>query len=39
VGPEDYAIAKARIYGIRGLRDEIVRTSENFIGLPYQWLE
>ena len=37
VGPEEYPVAKARIYGIQGLRDEIVRTSENFIGLPYQW--
>jgi hypothetical protein len=37
VGPEDYAAAKARIYGTKGLRDELVRTSENFIGLPYQW--
>jgi len=37
VGPEDYAVAKVRIYGITGLRDELVRTSENFIGLPYQW--
>jgi hypothetical protein len=37
VCPEEYAVAKARIYGTQGLRDEIVRTSENFIGLPYQW--
>jgi len=37
VGPEEYAVAKAKIYGIKGLRDEIVRTSETFIGLPYQW--
>jgi len=37
VGLEEYAVAKARIYGTKGLRDEIVRTSENFIGLPYQW--
>jgi cell wall-associated NlpC family hydrolase len=37
VGPEEYAVAKVRIYGTQGLRDEIVRTSENFIGLPYQW--
>jgi len=37
VGLEEYAVAKARLYGTQGLRDEIVRTSENFIGLPYQW--
>jgi cell wall-associated NlpC family hydrolase len=37
VGPEDYAVAKARIYGAGDFRDELVRTSESFIGLPYQW--
>ena len=37
VGPEEYAATKARVYGVKGLRDEIVRTSESFIGLPYQW--
>lgn len=37
VRPEDYAVAKARIYGEAGLRNEIVSTAESFIGLPYQW--
>ncbi|MFO7784489.1 MAG: NlpC/P60 family protein [Thermodesulfobacteriota bacterium] len=36
-GPEDYALARARIYGPYVLREEIVRTAESFIGLPYQW--
>lgn len=37
VGPEDYALARARVHGDRLLRDEIVRTARGFIGLPYQW--
>jgi cell wall-associated NlpC family hydrolase len=37
VGPEDYAAAKARVYGRGNLRDELVRTSESFVGLPYRW--
>jgi hypothetical protein len=37
VSPEDYAAAKARIYGASVLRAEIVETAESFLGLPYQW--
>jgi cell wall-associated NlpC family hydrolase len=37
VSPEDYAAAKARVYGASTLRAEIVETAESFIGLPYQW--
>ncbi|MCJ7593998.1 MAG: NlpC/P60 family protein, partial [Desulfobacterales bacterium] len=37
VSPDDYALARARIYGPANLRDEIVETAESFIGLPYQW--
>jgi hypothetical protein len=37
VSPEDYAAAKARIYGERHLRKEIVETAESFVGLPYRW--
>jgi cell wall-associated NlpC family hydrolase len=37
VSPDDYAVAKIRIYGARGLRGELVETAEGFIGLPYQW--
>ena len=36
VGPDDYASAKARIHGPAGLRSEIVKTAESFIGLPYR---
>jgi len=37
VSPDDYALARARIYGPTNLRDEIVETAESFIGLPYRW--
>ncbi len=37
VSPEDYAVAKARIYGASALRAEIVETAESYLGLPYQW--
>jgi hypothetical protein len=37
VSPDDYAVAKMRIYGIKGLRNALVETAESFIGLPYQW--
>ena len=36
VGPDDYALAKVRVYGPAGLRSEIVKTAESFIGLPYR---
>jgi len=37
VSPEDYAAAKARIYGDSELRTGLVETAESFIGLPYRW--
>ena len=37
VSPEDYALARARVYGEASVRNEIVETAEGFIGLPYQW--
>jgi cell wall-associated NlpC family hydrolase len=37
VNPEDYALAKERMYGPEYFRDEIVETAERFIGLPYRW--
>jgi cell wall-associated NlpC family hydrolase len=37
VSPEDYALARARVYGEATVRNEIVETAEGFIGLPYQW--
>ena len=37
VSPEDYALAKERMYGQEYFRNEIVETAERFIGLPYRW--
>ena len=37
VSPEEYAVAKGRLYGEATVRNEIVETAEGFIGLPYQW--
>jgi hypothetical protein len=37
VGPEDYAVAGVRAYGIKGLRRQLVATAESFIGINYQW--
>jgi cell wall-associated NlpC family hydrolase len=37
VGPEDYALARVRLYGEATVRKEIVETAEGFVGLPYQW--
>jgi cell wall-associated NlpC family hydrolase len=37
VNPEDYALAKERVYGRAYFREEIVETAESFIGIPYHW--
>jgi cell wall-associated NlpC family hydrolase len=37
VSPEDYALARVRLYGEATVRNDIVETAEGFIGLPYQW--
>ena len=37
VSPQDYALARVRLYGEGTVRDEIVEKAEGFIGLPYQW--
>ncbi|RJR52623.1 MAG: hydrolase [Desulfobacteraceae bacterium] len=37
VRPEDYAVAKTRVYGAGGLRKEIVATARSFVGTGYQW--
>jgi cell wall-associated NlpC family hydrolase len=37
VSPEDYALARVRLYGEATVRNEIVEAAEGFIGLPYQW--
>lgn len=37
VSPEEYALARIRLYGEATVRNEIVETAERFLGLPYQW--
>jgi cell wall-associated NlpC family hydrolase len=37
VNPEDYALARERMFGQVYFRNEIVETAERFIGLPYRW--
>jgi hypothetical protein len=38
VSPDEYAVVKQRKYGgSQYLRDEIVRTANRFIGVPYRW--
>jgi cell wall-associated NlpC family hydrolase len=37
VSPDDYALTRSRKHGAGYLRDEIVRTAERFIGVPYRW--
>ena len=37
VSPDDYALAKERVYRGGHLRNRIVETAKSFIGLPYLW--
>lgn len=37
VGPEDYPTAETKQNGDLYIRDEIVKTAERFLGIPYQW--
>ena len=37
VGPEDYPKANIQEHGEMYLREEIVKTAERFLGIPYQW--
>lgn len=37
VSPDDYTVVRQRIYGKNYVRDEIIMTAENFIGIPYRW--
>ncbi|MEW6077344.1 MAG: NlpC/P60 family protein [Thermodesulfobacteriota bacterium] len=37
VQPEEYAAYKRDAYGESYLREEIIKTAESFIGLPYLW--
>lgn len=35
--PEDYAVARQKQYGTDYLREELVNTAKDFIGVPYLW--
>jgi len=37
VKPEDYAIARQKQYGTNYLREALVKTAYDFIGVPYLW--
>jgi cell wall-associated NlpC family hydrolase len=37
VSPSEYAVAKKEQYGNAYLRDELVKTAQSFIGVPYLW--
>jgi hypothetical protein len=37
VSPDAYAVANQKRYGTSYLRDELVKTAETFIGVPYLW--
>ena len=37
VQPEDYAVAKRKRYGTYYLRESLVKTAREFIGVPYLW--
>lgn len=37
VQPEDYAVAKRQQYGTNYLREALVKTARDFIGVPYLW--
>jgi hypothetical protein len=37
VGPEDYPTAQIRRKGEDYVRDEIVKTAQSFLGIPYRW--
>jgi len=37
VRPEEYAVAKQKQYGTNYLREALVKTAHDFIGVPYLW--
>jgi hypothetical protein len=37
VSPDQYAVAKGKIYGTSYVRAEIVKTARSFLGVPYLW--
>ncbi|MGB5218375.1 MAG: NlpC/P60 family protein [Smithella sp.] len=37
VRPQDYAVSRQRLYGTGYLRESLVKTAGDFIGVPYLW--
>ena len=37
VRPEDYTVARQKQYGTNYLRESLVKTAQDFIGVPYLW--
>lgn len=37
VRPDEYSASKEKLYGEIYLRDELTKTAESFIGVPYKW--
>jgi cell wall-associated NlpC family hydrolase len=37
VNPDEYAVAKQQKYGDTYIREELIRTAESFVGVPYLW--
>ncbi|MGZ6276882.1 MAG: C40 family peptidase, partial [Syntrophales bacterium] len=37
VNPDEYAVAKQQKYGDVYIREELIKTAESFVGVPYLW--
>ena len=37
VSPDEYAVAKQQKYGDMYIREELIKTAESFVGVPYLW--
>ncbi len=37
VSPDEYAVAKQQQYGDVYIREELIKTAESFVGVPYLW--
>ena len=37
VNPDEYAVAKQQKYGDTYIREELIKTAESFVGVPYLW--
>jgi len=37
VNPDEYAVAKQQKYGDMYIREELIKTAESFVGVPYLW--